>query len=95
MPHANQTSQQCERSRELIHHEGILCRELILSGTNVGGQGCLYGVDLGVDCILGVFQCCIDVTLGLGECCFNFGFGGVEIGVDFVLTTLGVLFELL
>lgn len=50
---------------------------------------------MGVDGILGIFQCCIDITLSLGECCFNVRFGGVEIGVNFVLTTFGVLFELL
>lgn len=50
---------------------------------------------MGVDGVLGIFQCFIDVPLSLGEGCFNVGFGGVEITFNFVLTTLGVLFELL
>ena len=54
MPHADQAPYQRDRSGELVYHEGILGRELILGGPDVRGERALDGEDLVVDLI-----CCV------------------------------------
>ena len=54
VPHADQAPYQRDRSGELVYHEGILGRELILGGPDVRGERALDGEDLVVDLI-----CCV------------------------------------
>lgn len=67
MPHADQTGQKRERSRQLINHEAVLHTELILRLNDVVIHIMLHLVNLGLNLILRHFHCRIELGQGCVE----------------------------